>query len=126
MSEWIIIWAATTTATTTVLGVMLTIYYRRLHSIELKQREAFYEVWRHLWGLTGNSQHPLYAEANLRTVEALNAAFAVFKDTDAEEELKGYRRHPTAENAEYAIMAMAEVCGIEVSTDDVVPFAPVS
>ena len=111
MSEWLIIWATTTTATTAVLGVILTIYYRREHSIERRRLEAFYEVCRHMWGLTGNNQHPLYAAANLRAVEALNVAFAVFKDTDAEGELKGYRRHPTAENAEFAITAMAEVCG---------------
>ena len=98
MSEWLIIWATTTTATTAVLGVILTIYYRREHSIERRRLEAFYEVCRHMWGLTGNNQHPLYAAANLRAVEALNVAFAVFKDTDAEGELKGYRRHPTAEN----------------------------
>ena len=126
MSELLIIWATITTATTAVLGVMMTIYFRREHSIEQRQLEAFYEVCRHMWGLTGNNQHPLYAEANLRAVEALNAAFAVFKDTDAEDELKGYRRHPTAENAEFAITAMAEVCGIALTPDDVLPFGPAS
>ncbi len=124
MSEWLIIWAATATATTTVLGVMVTINARRAHSIELQQREALFEVWRHLWGLTGNNQHPLYAQANMRAVEALNAAFAVFNDTDAEDALKTYRRHPTAENAEYAITEMAAVCDIRLDEDDVQPFGP--
>ncbi len=124
MSEWVIIWAATMTATTGILGVALTIYARRAHSIELQRREALFEIWRHLWGLTGDNQHPLYAQANMRAVEALNAAFVVFNETDAEDALKTYRRHPTAENAEYAISKMAEVCEIRLDEDDIQPFAP--
>ena len=124
MSEFLFAWATTTTVLATLLAAMLTIQHRRKHSLEQRQLEAFYEVWRYSWGLTGSTEHPLYAEANMRAVEALNAAYVVFNDTDAEQDLKEYRRRPTAVNAENAIMSMGDVCKVSLTPDDIMPFAP--
>ena len=124
MSEILILWATAMTVVATLLAAMLTIQHRRQHSLEQRQLKAFHEVWRYSWGLTGSTEHPLYAESNMRAVEALNAAYVVFNDTDAEEDLKEYRRRPTAVNAENAIMSMGEVCDVVLTPDDLMPFAP--
>jgi hypothetical protein len=122
--ELIVALAAVSTPVAAWLALILWRYNRRQHSLEQRQLEAFYEVGRYSWGMTGNISHPLYRDVNMRAVEALNAAYVVFVKTDAEEDLKEYRRRPTAVNAENAVMSMGEVCGIILTPDDLSPFGP--